>query len=57
MAYATINKKNLFTKEILTKVFQNFDKDNGGSISADELKTELFKGQDINDGVWEELIR
>lgn len=41
---ATINKQKLFTQENLQMVFQHFDKDNGGSISANELKDALFAG-------------
>ena len=45
------------TEEKLGQVFQHFDKDNGGSISANELKEALFKGQDIEDEIWEAVIR
>ena len=41
----------------LQRVFEHFDKDNGGTISADELKQSLFNGQDIEDGVWEAIIK
>ncbi len=38
---ATINKEKLFTEEKLKQMFDLFDKDKGGSISADEVKDML----------------
>ena len=54
---ATINKEKLLTKEKLLAAFNLFDKDNGGSISADEVKEVLCHGQDdFEDGVWDKII-
>ena len=53
---ATINKKNLLTKEKLLAAFTLFDKDGGGSISADEVKEVLCQGNPFDDGVWEAVV-
>lgn len=34
-----------------------FDKDGGGTISSDEIKEILCQGQNIDDNVWNEVIR
>jgi len=41
---ATIDKKKYLSDEKLKIAFQIFDKDGGGSISADEIKELLCKG-------------
>lgn len=41
---ATIDKQSLLTKDKLLQAFNLFDKDGGGSISADEVKTVLCSG-------------
>ena len=41
---ATINKESLLTDEKLKRAFALFDKDGGGSISADEVKNTLYGG-------------
>jgi len=41
---ATINKDKLLTKEKLQAAFALFDKDDGGTISANEVKELLCQG-------------
>lgn len=55
---ATIDRKNLFKEERLVHVFEMFDKDGSGEISAAELK-EFFMSHDcdVNEDVWTELIQ
>lgn len=53
---ATLDKKNLFSDERLKAAFSIFDKDNNGFIDANEIRTVLGKGKNLNDNVWEELI-
>ena len=38
---ATMNEKNLMSEDKLLAAFKMFDKDNSGSISADEIKVAL----------------
>jgi calcium-dependent protein kinase len=54
---ATINKEKLLSPEKLKTAFSLFDKDGGGSISADEVKDILCQGQNIDDAIWDEVIR
>ena len=53
---ATIDKKKLLTNEKLDAAFTLFDKDDGGSISALEVKDVLFSGQNLSDEVWNRVI-
>ena len=52
---ATIDKKVLFTKEKLKIAFDLFDKDQGGTISVDEVKEVLSSGQDFDESVWTQI--
>ncbi len=56
---ATINRQKLLSKERLEAVFNFFDKDGNGFLTADELKEVFNPGntKDIDDGVWLELIK
>ena len=53
---ATINKQKLLTPERLVQAFKLFDVDNGGSISADEIKQKLCQDQDIDDELFNQII-
>lgn len=56
---ATIDKDKLLTHEKLTAAFQLFDKDGGGTISAEEVKEELcgVNGSvQIDDEIWQKII-
>jgi len=53
---ATINKTNLLNEKNLKECFKMFDRDGGGSISAQEV-AEILGGQLTNDDkVWKEII-
>ena len=54
---ATINKERLLSREKLKAAFSLFDKDGGGTISSEEVKELLMAGQDIDDAVWDEVIK
>lgn len=54
---ATLNKKSLLSEERLEAAFQIFDKDNNGFIDAQEIKTVLGKGKNLDEDVWEDLIK
>lgn len=57
-ALGAINKKNLLTKEKLKKAFEMFDKDNSGTISAEEIKNVLGLGKQIeSEEVWNDIIK
>ena len=49
---ATINKENLLSEVKLKQAFQLFDKDDSGSISADEIKAVLCGDKKIDEAVW-----
>jgi calcium-dependent protein kinase len=53
---ATMDKRKLLTNEKLEVAFNLFDKDGGGSISADEIKEVLGVGKNIDEKVWNEII-
>ena len=53
---ATIDLKKLLTPEKLHDAFNLFDKDNSGSISAQEVKDVLCSGQEVDDDVWDKII-
>lgn len=53
---ASVNKTSLLSKENLKRAFQLFDKDGGGTISADEVKTILGFGKQFSEKVWEQVI-
>ena len=53
---ATINKRKLLSDEKLVAAFNLFDKDNSGSISANEVKEVLGVGKNIDEKIWNEII-
>jgi calcium-dependent protein kinase len=53
---ATINKENLLSDVKLKQAFNLFDKDESGSISADEIKAILCGGKNIDEEVWNQVI-
>ncbi|KRX03976.1 Protein kinase-like domain [Pseudocohnilembus persalinus] len=54
---ATVNKKNLLSKENLRKVFCMIDADNSGTIELDEIKHILKGAGQVSEQVWLELIK
>ena len=55
---ATIDKRGILKDEKLRGAFSLFDKDNSGSISADEIKQTLGIGKKFgNEEIWDEIIR
>lgn len=54
---ATTDKKRLLTNEKLQVAFKVFDKDGGGSISSQEVKETLGVGKNIDEKVWNEIIK
>ena len=53
---ATINKEKLLTEERIAQIFQLFDRDGGGTIDGAEIKQIISAGDDVDDGVWDEII-
>lgn len=45
---ASMNEKTILTNEKLLAAFKMFDKDNSGSISAEEIKAALGFGQNLS---------
>jgi len=55
---ATINKYDVLQEEKLKNAFRLFDKDNSGSISANEIKDVLGVGKKFgNEKVWLDIIK
>lgn len=54
---ASVNKKKLLTQEKLELAFNLFDRDGSGSISADEVKSVLGVGKNIDEKIWNEIVR
>ena len=54
---ATINKKNVLSRERLVAAFSMFDRDGSGAISAEEVKSVLGAGCDIPDEHWQGVIK
>lgn len=54
---ATIDKKRILSMENLKAAFKMFDIDGDGRISTAELKTILGKGKDIDEEVWEQIVK
>ena len=46
---ASMNEKQLLTNEKLQAAFRMFDKDNSGTISADEIKVVLGQGKGLSE--------
>lgn len=53
---ATMDKRKLLTNEKLEVAFNLFDRDGGGSISANEVKEVLGLNKNIDEKVWNEII-
>ena len=53
---ACVNKESLLDENSLKQSFAFFDKDNSGSVTADELKEALGVGKNISEQVWLEVI-
>jgi len=53
---ATTDKRKLLTDEKLQVAFRVFDRDNGGSISAQEVREVLGVGKNIEEKVWNDII-
>lgn len=53
---ASMDKRKLLTNEKLQVAFNLFDKDQGGSISANEIKSVLGVGKNIDEKIWNEII-
>lgn len=53
---ATMDKRKLLTNEKLESAFNLFDRDGGGSISANEIKEVLGVGKNIDEKIWNEII-
>ena len=54
---ATMDKRKLLSDEKLSTAFKLFDKDNGGTISAKEVKDVLGIGKNISEEVWNEIVK
>lgn len=54
---ASLSQRTVMSSENLRRAFDLFDKDGSGSISAIELKNVLGSGLNIDDKVWEQIIR
>lgn len=53
---ASMDKRKLLTNEKLEVAFNLFDRDGGGSISANEIKEVLGVGKNIDEKVWNDII-
>jgi calcium-dependent protein kinase len=49
---ATVDRENLLSEAKLRQAFRYYDKDDGGSISLEEIKDVLGVGQTISEEVW-----
>lgn len=54
---ATINKRQLLNEQNLRTAFQLFDKDGGGTISAQEVAEILGHNMSKDQTVWKEIIK
>lgn len=54
---ASINEKTLLTNEKLQAAFRMFDKDNSGTISADEIKVVLSQSKGLSESAVQEIIK
>mmetsp|Transcript_1182 Transcript_1182/g.2876 ORF Transcript_1182/g.2876 Transcript_1182/m.2876 type:complete len:471 (+) Transcript_1182:2525-3937(+) len=53
---ATINRKNLVSKERLKMCFDAFDIDGSGSISATEVKHFLGNAREYDEAIWQDMV-
>ena len=53
---ATMDKRKLLSNEKLEAAFNLFDKDNSGSISANEIKEVLGVGKNIDEKIWNDIV-
>lgn len=53
---ATINRKNLVSKERLQMCFDAFDIDGSGTISAVEVKNFLGNAREYDEAIWQEIV-
>ena len=53
---ATTDKKRLLSNEKLETAFNLFDKDGGGTISANEVREVLGVGKNIDEKVWNDIV-
>ena len=53
---ATVDRENLLSESKLRMAFRYYDKDDGGSISLEEIKEVLGVGQQITEEVWKKLV-
>jgi calcium-dependent protein kinase len=54
---SSMNHQKLLNKEKLEATFKMFDKDGSGTISADEVKSFLCQGNDVDSKLIDEIIR
>lgn len=54
---ASIDRNKLISKQNLDSVFSVFDSDHNGAISADELKEMLGREFEVEESVWEEMVK
>lgn len=54
---AATDRKKLLTDEKLKVAFSLFDKDGGGSISSNEVKETLGVGKNIDEKLWNQIIK
>ena len=54
---ATVNKNELMTSKNIKTVFDLFDKNNNGSIEAQEVASIMGKNLKSEDQVWHEVIK
>ena len=51
-----MDKRKLLSNEKLETAFNLFDKDNSGSISANEIKEVLGVGKNIDEKIWNDIV-
>ena len=54
---ATMDKRKLLSNEKMETAFNLFDRDSSGTISAKEVKDVLGLGKNIDDQVWNQIVR
>jgi len=54
---ACANKESLLDEKQLKISFQFFDKDGSGTVTTDELRDALGIGKNIDEKVWEDVIK